>query len=109
MSPGRRVSPGPVLYPKPERKAKRRGRSDPVSPLLRIEVIQRDGGCVAPVLGAEDPCRGPLTLDHVKDAARMGVRAPSDRRHLVTVCRHHHLDGWATSHRPALRVYLAQS
>jgi hypothetical protein len=25
----------------------------------------------------------------------------------VTICEHHHLDGWATSHRPLLRRYLA--
>jgi hypothetical protein len=37
----------------------------------------------------------------------MGKRAPSDMAHLVTLCEHHHLDGWATSHRPLLRRYLA--
>jgi hypothetical protein len=49
-----------------------------------------------------------LTLDHVKDQPRMGVRAPSDERHLVSLCAHHHLDGWATGHRPDLRNYLAK-
>lgn len=60
------------------------------------------------VLLGEDPatCKGRLTLDHVKDAPRMGRRAPSDPQHLATVCEHHHLDGWATSHRPQLREYL---
>lgn len=29
--------------------------------------------------------------------------------HMVTVCEHHHLwSGWATSHRPLLRSYLAR-
>lgn len=68
----------------------------------------RDNGCVAVRLG-ESPadCAGPLTLDHVKDQLRMGKRAPSDKAHLVTLCRRHHLDtGWATSHRPELRAYL---
>lgn len=59
-----------------------------------------------------------LTLDHVGDTmgekkgmsiagARLGKRAPSDVKHLATLCWHHHLDGWATSHRDELRGYLA--
>ncbi len=82
---------------------------DPVTPELRMAVLERDRECVAwrldPAIGDGD-CRGRLTLDHVKDQPRMGVRAPSDMAHLVTVCEHHHLDGWATSHRPELREYL---
>jgi len=83
-------------------------RRDPVTSEVRLAVLQRDHGCVAVELGA-DPgdCRGPLTLDHVKDQPRMGKRAPSDPAHLVTLCRFHHLDsGWATGHRPELRAYL---
>jgi hypothetical protein len=59
-----------------------------------------------------------LTLDHVPDKMgekkgmsiagdRKGVRAPSDVQHLVTLCWHHHLNGWATSHRDALRAHIA--
>jgi hypothetical protein len=94
---------------------------DPVDPELRIRIIHQDGGCLAPRL---DPgaglCAGRLTLDHVKDQPKVGdpvvkrgperrrrYRAPSDRRHLATLCHHHHLDGWATSHRGLLRDYLA--
>jgi len=87
---------------------RRTGRkADPVTPDVRVAVLERDRGCVAVTLG-EDPadCRGRLTLDHVKDQPRMGKRAPSDARHLATVCEFHHLDGWATSHRPELRAYL---
>lgn len=82
-------------------------RKDPVTPDVLLAVLQRDAGCVAVTLG-EDPssCRGRLTLDHVKDQPRMGVRAPSDPAHLAAVCEWHHLEGWATSHRPALREYL---
>lgn len=36
----------------------------------------------------------------------MGKRAPSDARHLIACCEYHHLEGWATSHRPAIREYL---
>ena len=83
-------------------------RKDPVTPELYAEVMARDGWmCVAQRLdpGAYSH-EGPLTLDHVKDQPRMGVRAPSDIDHLVVLCYHHHLDGWATSHRPLLREYL---
>jgi hypothetical protein len=87
--------------------ARRWRRPDPVTPELRLAVLERDFGCVAVRLG-EDPstCRGRLTLDHVKDQPRMGVRAPSDASHLASLCEFHHLEGWATSHRPALREYL---
>jgi len=92
---------------------KRQKRRDPVSSELRLAVLERDGGCVAWKLGlawtGPDDCSGPLTLDHVQDGyGRMGLRAPSDPAHLVTLCAHHHLDGWATSHRPELRAYLQE-
>lgn len=90
---------------------KRRAKKDPVTPQLRLDVLKRDGGCMAPVLDQSQSlmCSGPLTLDHVKDQPRMGKRAPSDERHLVTLCRYHHIDsGWATGHRPLLRQYLAE-
>jgi hypothetical protein len=80
---------------------------DPVTPEMREAVLGRDGGCVAPRLGASSACSGSLQLDHVKSQPMMGKRAPSDMAHLVTLCEHHHLDGWATSHRPLLRRYLA--
>lgn len=85
-------------------------RRDSVTPAVALTVLRRDAGCVAVKLG-EDPmtCSGRLTLDHVKDEPRMGRRAPSDAAHLVSLCEWHHLwTGWATSHRPALRLYLAQ-
>jgi hypothetical protein len=70
----------------------------------------RSPTCIAPVI---DPtqwgkCSGRSTLDHVKSQLAMGVRAPSDEAHLVALCEYHHLwTGWATGHRPELRVYLA--
>ena len=82
---------------------------DRVTPELALAVFERDGGCLAVRIGDEDPatCGGRLTLDHVKDAPRMGKRAPSDARHLASVCERHHIwSGWATSHRPLLREYL---
>jgi len=83
-------------------------KRDPVTPELREAVFRRDMGCIAPFIEKTiDLCSGRLTLDHVKDQPMMGKRAPSDMEHLVTVCWHHHLDGWATAHRPELRAYLA--
>jgi hypothetical protein len=88
---------------------KRHPRRDPVTPETYRLVMERDQGCVAPRLDRTAGLyRGALTLDHVKDAPRMGQRAPSDPGHLVTVCAWHHMEtGWATSHRPELRKYLA--
>lgn len=102
--------------------------SDPVTPEMRLRVIERDGRrCMAPVLDySAGPCRdrwgqpiyrylpGDLTLDHVQDGGgRMGKRAPSDAGHLVTLCWGHHTGteagrNWATSHRPLLREYLVR-
>lgn len=85
----------------------RRSHADPVTPYLRFQVLSRDQGCVAPRLGATDPCSGRLTIEHVRDhAATGGRRAPSDLAHCLTLCLHHHLDGFATSHKPAERRYL---
>lgn len=82
-------------------------KADPVTPDLRLRVLLRDHGCVAVLLGeGPESCRGRLTLDHVKSQPRMGKRAESTAERLVTLCEHHHLDGWATSHRPELRTYL---
>lgn len=84
---------------------------DRVTEELALDVIRRDGGCVAVRLGdSAQRCGGRLTLDHVKDQPRLGKRAPSDAAHLVTLCENHHLwNGWATSHRPELRAYLLEA
>lgn len=86
-------------------------RRDPVTHEVALYVFRRDGWtCVAVTLGeSPETCRGRLTLDHVRDHAAMGGRrAPSDALHLVSLCLYHHLEsGWATSHKPALRTYLA--
>jgi hypothetical protein len=96
-------------------------RRDPVTPETRETVLRRDGSCVAWQLDPRHVCRDQwgrdhypdslwlMTLDHVQEGyGRMGVRAPSDPAHLVTLCWGAHLlTHWATSHRPALRDYLA--
>lgn len=87
---------------------RRKPHKDPVTPEVRLFVLNRDAGCIAVRLGAlPEGCGGRLTLDHVKDEPMMGKRAPSDPAHLVTLCENHHLfNGWATRHRPELRAYL---
>jgi hypothetical protein len=94
---------------------KRKKHSDPVTPEMRERVLERDEyRCVAPLLGASSACANrwgdegidDLTLDHIREFAMMGKRAPSDEKHMVTLCYHHHLHGWATAHRDLLREYL---
>jgi hypothetical protein len=102
--------PWHVGWPWTERRTSPLPAKDPVTPRLYQLVMERDQRCLAPVLDSslsEKSCRAPLTLDHVQEQyGRMGKRASSDYFHLVTLCAHHHLDGWATSHRPLLRAYL---
>ena len=88
---------------------RRHPHKDPVTQELREAILERDRGCVARRLDSlAGYCEGRLTLDHVQEGyGRMGKRAPSDMAHLVTLCWHHHLDGWATANRPLLRSYLA--
>ena len=96
-------------------------RRDPVTPELHAAVLVRDRRCVRSKMEPEHGCRDRwgnphaataleyLTLDHVQSAyGRMGRRAPSDMAHLVSLCWDAHLGGWATSHRPELRAYLAE-
>lgn len=101
---------------------RRRRKADPVTPALRELVLFRDNQCIAAYLDPAHECRDQfgwphsparldvLTLDHVQsEYGRMGKRAASDPSHLVSLCYHAHLNGWATSHRPALRVYLEEA
>jgi len=37
----------------------------------------------------------------------MGARRVTRTDAVVILCAHHHLDGWATSHKPTMRDYLA--
>ena len=97
--------------------------ADPVGPELRELVLHRDGGCVAAKFDRLHVCRNQwgmphpptllawMTLDHVQEGyGMMGKRAPSDAAHLVTLCWGAHVaTGWATSHRPILREYLARA
>ena len=95
-------------------------RKDPVSSELHAAVLTRDRQCVRARLGFAHECRdtwgwphsphdlAKLQLDHVQQGyGRMGKRAASTLGTLVSLCADSHLNGWATSHRPELRDYLA--
>jgi hypothetical protein len=96
-----------MLYPKPEKKPKRRRGLTPADREVYDRVLQRDGTCVAPLLGAQSPCRGPLTREHVRPGGgATGMRRVTRVDAVVILCAHHHLDGWATSHKGEMRTYL---
>jgi hypothetical protein len=83
---------------------------DPVTPELRETVLRRDGRCVLSIFDNGHRCYDAwgeahdsddldrLTLEHVKDKLRMGLRAPSDPGHLVSLC------GYRNAIRPATKV-----
>lgn len=102
-------------------------RKDPVTPEMRQAVMVRDlrearkvfgprwmNPCVAPLVDLLQlgKCSGRVTIEHVKDQPRMGVRAASNGRHLVSLCEGHTEGGmkagfqWNTANRPGLRRYL---
>src|SRR5689334_15409045 len=61
-----------------------RAEDDKVTPDLAAYVLKRDGPCLAVKLGEpSSDCWGRTTYEHVKDEARLGDRAKSDRFHLV--------------------------
>lgn len=94
-------------------------RRDPVTPELREAVLRRDGVCFLSRLDSDHVCRDRwgqphspsethlLTLDHVKDHLRMGVRAPSDMDHLVAMCWAGNVGVPSKAVREAQRAYLA--
>ena len=68
-----------------------------------------DASCIPARLGAPDPCRGRLTIEHFKDTAMTGKRAPIDKRHTLLACEGHNL-GWCllSASKQAERDYLAR-
>lgn len=116
-----------AAVPKPEPKAKRRGHADPVTPEVYAEVMTRDGGCIVPLIDRDaDVCRtrygqlltgrgrlSPAHLEwaHVPERGQngLGQRAPSDARHGVILCAHHHHNGWENARgRDLERDYLLE-
>ena len=91
-----------------------------VTPALRDAVFARDKRCVLFNLDPDHVCRDRwgqphmptalhlCTLEHVKTDLRMGVRAPSDPAHLVTMCWSGNLGPPSKVQRQAIRAYLAE-
>lgn len=99
--------PKPTKRIKEKRQGLRsRAQKDPVSPLLRDMVLQRDGVCFLARLNPEHVCNGRLTVDHVPDESAMGRRAPSTADHLVAICLAANIEGPSHEVREAQRVYL---
>jgi hypothetical protein len=73
-------------------------------------VMDRDRGCIAPVVDPGcGPCGGRMTFEHVRPGGgAMGARRVTRVDAVVMLCWHHHLDGWATSHKPLEREYLGR-
>jgi len=99
-----------MLFPKPQRKPKGKPGVTAADREVYDAVLRRDGGCVAPrIQPGIDPCRGRLTREHVRPGGgAMGMRRVTRVDAVVILCEHHHLDGWATSHKDDLRMYLAK-
>ena len=89
-----------------------------VTPELRAAVLGRDGACVLWKLNPSHICRDAwgqthlasavwlLSLEHVKDQPRMGLRAPSDPAHMVAMCYGANLGVPSKEERAAIREYL---
>jgi len=91
---------------------------DRVTPAVHAAVLSRDGTCFLYRLDRDHVCKNQwgvvhppddhrwLTLDHVKDKARMGKRAASDSAHLVAMCWAGNVGGPSKAVRQAERAYL---
>jgi hypothetical protein len=75
-----------------------------------VLVFERDGGCVAARVDRSHECAGRLTIEHVPELGlnALGKRAPSDPRHLLTLCLGANSGEWAPTHREDERAWLAQ-
>lgn len=94
-------------------------RYDKVTPDVREAVMLRDRECVLVKRDPMHECRDQwgyrhpasdlsrLSLEHVKDELRAGVRAPSDLNHLVALCHGANLRPPSKTERIWMREYLA--
>ena len=86
-------------------------RGTMISAKLRAEVLARDRWhCVGPQVLMLGPCFGRVELDHVRASGGLGMKSPTERGNLASLCSTHHrvktLNGrkW----RPLLLDYIAQ-
>lgn len=108
---------GPFAAPPPRKPPKVKRESD-ADRAEKNYVRARDGHCVAVrslqvadlYKGALIPtlCDGPLDVDHVRASGGLGMKSPTHRTNMVTLCRwHHRLKGeYGKVWRPLLLDYL---
>lgn len=98
----------------------RRVTKDPVTGAIRWAVILRDRMCILAKLGVAHECRDRwgnaheptdlrrLTLEHVHDGyGQMGLRAPSDPKHMVALCWSENVGVPSKRNRALMREYLS--
>ena len=100
-----------VLLRRTELRSKARlkpSRGTVVPEWMRNYVYARDRGCVGLLLGFPGECWGPLDPDHVRPSGGVGMKSPTEKWNLASLCRGHH--EWKTEHpleaRPPLIDYL---
>jgi hypothetical protein len=86
----------------------KQSRGTVIPPRLRIEVLERDGGCVGPRVQMPGDCQGTLELDHVRASHGMGMKSETTAENLVTLCGAHHRvkTNAGRTWRPVLLDYL---
>lgn len=92
----------------PMKRRRARPAEDRVDPLDAIYVIQRDGGCVAAQTDPTHLCQGRITVEHVPERGEnaLGVRAKSNRRHMIALCLGAQGAYWGEMHREVERDWL---
>ena len=110
-------TPSPFAAP-PTRKAKKVKVESPDGRAEMDYVRGRDRGCVARLiympgtggvpLNVLSPCEGRIEVDHVRASGGLGMKSPTVRTNLVSLCSWHHR--LKTDHgktwRPLLIAYL---
>ena len=83
-------------------------RGTQIPALMRLEVLDRDRGCVGPSVGMAEPCTGSLELDHVRASHGIGMKSRTEPDNLVTLCGLHHRAKTEAGRtwRPVLLAYL---
>ena len=97
--------PSSPFAPPPIKRVKIKPRKDPVTPAMRNYILCRDGGCVGRDYSS---CEGPIEIDHVRASGGLGLRSPSEKSNLVSLCRWHHKakTEYGKVWRPLLLAYL---
>lgn len=74
--------------------------------------------CMAPLIRERfeprsrlEQCSGEMERDHVHThtGGTKSKRPPTTMETLVILCHHHHQNGWATGHRPEIRIYIKEA